>query len=46
MSASSYHAAANQLTYTGFCALGALTNPRLYTRTDRYGNQTYWMASL
>lgn len=36
-----------QITYAGFCALGGLTNPRLYTRQvylgEHYMHTTYWM---
>ena len=27
----------NEISYAGFCALGGLTNPRLYTRTFKCG---------
>lgn len=35
-----------QISYRGFCALGGLTNPRLFTRVRRNGTyvySTYWM---
>lgn len=35
-----------QISYLGFCALGGLTNPRLFTRAVYLGNHymhtTYW----
>lgn len=38
---------ATQISYLGFCALGALTNPRLFTRNvylgKHYMHTTYWM---
>jgi hypothetical protein len=37
-----------QISYKGFCALGALTNPKLYTRTrynGRYFYTTYHLIS-
>lgn len=50
MGASTYNAHANQLTYAGFCALGGLTNPRLYTRDVYLGvhfmHTEYWMMPL
>lgn len=39
---------AEQISYLGFCALGGLTNPRLFTRAvylgKHYMHTTYWMA--
>lgn len=37
-----------QISYKGFCALGGLTNPKLFTRTNKYGGKiyrTYYMTS-
>lgn len=38
-----------QITYSGFCALGGLTNPRLFTRQVYLGqwfmHTTYWLRS-
>lgn len=38
-----------QITYHGFCALGGLTNPRLFTRAVYLGkwymHTTYWMIT-
>ena len=30
-----------EITYKGFCALGGLTNPRLFTQVRRNGSYTY-----
>jgi hypothetical protein len=30
-----------QISYKGFCALGGLTNPKLFTRTFRNGSYIY-----
>ena len=38
-----------QITYTGFCTLGALTNPKLFTKQVYLGKHfmftTYWMIN-
>ena len=38
-----------QISYLGFCALGALTNPKLMTRAEYkgiyYSHTTYWMMT-
>lgn len=40
MSATTYNAHANQITYAGYCALGGASNPRLMSR-DVYLGKHY-----